>query len=225
MLWIDGAIHGDEPEGPLCCQILLREVKPRHCPAPRAGPRHQRAAYEAACRGNPLDTFSHDMNRIYPGRAERLSLRAHRLGALGMDAQGGRYGDFDPLRRRAFLLARSDVRRTSGRNGRAGTADGSGLGLIMSSPNPNGSPMAVMAEGARSGSRSNRRPLHDSPRAFAEVGRMLADAVLNVLRHYKMLPGEASTIRTAPRARRRRCWRRHSGLFLAGAWHQVSPPR
>ena len=28
VLWIDGAIHGDEPEGPLCCQILLREVKP-----------------------------------------------------------------------------------------------------------------------------------------------------------------------------------------------------
>ena len=30
-----------------------------------------------------------------------------------------------------------------------------------------------------------------SPEAFAKVGRTLADAILNVLRHYKMLPGEA----------------------------------
>ncbi len=30
-----------------------------------------------------------------------------------------------------------------------------------------------------------------SPKAFNWVGRTLADAVLNVLRHYEMLPGEA----------------------------------
>ncbi len=27
--WIDGVIHGDEPEGPLMCHLLRREVDPR----------------------------------------------------------------------------------------------------------------------------------------------------------------------------------------------------
>ena len=27
-LWVDGAIHGDEPEGPLMCHNLRREVNP-----------------------------------------------------------------------------------------------------------------------------------------------------------------------------------------------------
>ena len=28
-LWIDGVIHGDEPEGTLTCHILRREIDPR----------------------------------------------------------------------------------------------------------------------------------------------------------------------------------------------------
>jgi predicted deacylase len=68
--WVDGAIHGDEPEGPLACQIAMREIDP----AQLAGtvvlvPVMNVPAFEAAQRGNPLDTFSYDMNRIYPGRA------------------------------------------------------------------------------------------------------------------------------------------------------------
>ena len=70
-LWVDAAIHGDEPEGTLACHILRREV----APASLAGtlvlvPAMNVGAWEAGRRGNPLDTFSHDMNRIYPGRAE-----------------------------------------------------------------------------------------------------------------------------------------------------------
>ena len=66
--WVNGAIHGDEPEGPLACQIALAEVDPAQlsgtlvlCPVLNV------PAFEAAQRGNPLDTFSYDMNRIYPG--------------------------------------------------------------------------------------------------------------------------------------------------------------
>ena len=68
-LWIDGVIHGDEPEGTLMCHLLRREVDP----ATLAGslvlvPVMNTRAFEASRRGNPLDTFSYDMNRIYPGR-------------------------------------------------------------------------------------------------------------------------------------------------------------
>ena len=68
--WVNGAIHGDEPEGPLACQIALAEVDPAQlagtlvmCPVLNV------PAFEAAQRGNPLDTVSYDMNRIYPGKA------------------------------------------------------------------------------------------------------------------------------------------------------------
>jgi len=67
--WVNGAIHGDEPEGPLACQIALAEVDPAElagalvlCPVLNV------PAFNAAERGNPGDTFTYDMNRIYPGR-------------------------------------------------------------------------------------------------------------------------------------------------------------
>ena len=70
--WVNGAIHGDEPEGPLACQIALAEVDPARlsgtlvlCPVLNV------PAFEAAQRGNPADTFTYDMNRIYPGRPGR----------------------------------------------------------------------------------------------------------------------------------------------------------
>ena len=68
-LWVDAVIHGDEPEGTLMCHLRRREVDP----ATLAGslvlvPVMNTAALEAGRRGNPLDTFSYDINRIYPGR-------------------------------------------------------------------------------------------------------------------------------------------------------------
>ena len=66
--WVNGAIHGDEPEGPLACQIALSEVDPLKLAGTLVMvPVVNVPAFEAAQRGNPLDTFSYDMNRIYPG--------------------------------------------------------------------------------------------------------------------------------------------------------------
>ena len=72
------------------------------------------------------------------------------------------------------------------------TAMGPGWGCIMSNFKPKGSPMAYLKEigkvgitvelGGRSAT---------SPKEFARVGRELADAILNILRHYEMYPGEA----------------------------------
>ena len=87
VFWVNGAIHGDEPEGPLACQIALREVDPAKlngtlvlCPVVNP------PAFEAAQRGNPLDTFSYDMNRIYPGRAN--GYLSERLAAAHAAAMG-----------------------------------------------------------------------------------------------------------------------------------------
>jgi uncharacterized protein len=194
VLWVDGAIHGDEPEGPLACQHLLKEVDPKTM----AGslvlvPVINVPAFEAANRGNPLDTFSFDANRIYPGRpngylTERICW-AHaewlkKTADLEISIHSG--GAHSYLAEAMFIDERPE-------SVELGTAMGVGWGCIMSSPNPKGNPMAVMAEigkvgitvelGGRSAT---------SPKAFAKVGRTLADALLNVMRHYKMIPGEAT---------------------------------
>jgi predicted deacylase len=191
--WVDGAIHGDEPEGPLACQLALREIDPAQlsgtvvmCPVMNV------PAFEAAQRGNPLDTFSYDMNRIYPGRAngyltERIaSAHAAAMGAIAdfeiSIHSGGAHSFLDKA---IFVDERPESVELA-------TAMGSGWGCIMSSFNPKGSPMAHMKDlgkvgitvelGGRSAT---------SPSAFAHVGRELANAILNILRHYRMYPGAA----------------------------------
>ena len=194
VLWVNGAIHGDEPEGPLACQLALAEIDPADlrgalvmCPVLNV------PAFEAAERGNPLDTFSYDMNRIYPGRAdgyltERIAA-AHadwlgRVADLEISIHSG--GAHSYLAKAIFVDERPESVELA-------TAMGPGWGCIMSSFNPKGSPMALMGSLGKTGitvELGGRSAT--SPKAFAQVGRDLADAVLNVLRHYRMLPGEAA---------------------------------
>jgi predicted deacylase len=216
VLWVDGAIHGDEPEGPLCCQILLREVSA----ADLAGtlvlvPAMNVAAFEAATRGNPLDTFSHDMNRIYPGRAEgyftERVAHAHaswltKVADMEISIHSG--GSHSFLAQAMFVDERPE-------SVELGTAMGPGWGCIMSSPNPSGNPMAVMAKAGKVGitvEYGGRSAT--SPEAFAKVGRTLADAILNVLRHYKMLPGEASYDSDRTKGSQQPLLAPASGLFI-----------
>lgn len=193
VLWVNGAIHGDEPEGPYACQLALADIDPAQlsgtvvlCPVLNV------PAFEAAERGNPLDTFSYDMNRIYPGRpdgylTERIAA-AHadwmgRVADLEISIHSG--GAHSYLAKAIFVDERTESVELA-------TAMGEGWGCIMSSFNPKGSPMAHMMSlgkvgitvelGGRSAT---------SPEAFARVGRDLADAILNVLKHYAMYPGTA----------------------------------
>ena len=67
--WVNAAIHGDEPEWPLACALAARRIDPAALHGavvlvPCVNP----MAFSAAERGNPLDTFAYDMNRIYPGK-------------------------------------------------------------------------------------------------------------------------------------------------------------
>ena len=214
--WVDGAIHGDEPEGPLACQIALAEVDPAQlsgtlvlCPVVNV------PAFEAAERGNPMDTFTYDMNRIYPGRpdgylSERVA--AAHAAAMGPVADfeisihsGGAHSFLDKA---IFVDERPESVELA-------TAMGPGWGCIMSSFNPSGSPMAYMKElgkvgitvelGGRSAT---------SPEAFARVGRELADSILNILRHYDMYPGEATYPSPRYRGQQEALLAPASGIFL-----------
>lgn len=214
--WVDGAIHGDEPEGPLACQIAMREVDPAQlsgtvvmCPVMNV------PAFEAAQRGNPLDTFSYDMNRIYPGRAngyltERLAAaHAEAMGALAdfeiSIHSGGAHSFLDKA---IFVDERPESVELA-------TAMGPGWGCIMSSISPKGSPMAHMKDigkvgitvelGGRSAT---------SPKEFARVGRELADSIVNILRHYGMYPGEAAYPSPRYKGQQEALLAPSSGLFL-----------
>ncbi|MCA3261808.1 MAG: succinylglutamate desuccinylase/aspartoacylase family protein [Telmatospirillum sp.] len=215
-LWIDGAIHGDEPEGALCCHHLLAEVDPKKL----AGtlvlvPVLNVAAFEAASRGNPLDLFSYDANRIYPGRpngylTERV-VNAHstwlaKIADLEVSIHSGGAHSF--LAPSMFIDERPE-------SVELGTALGPGWGCIMSSPNPKGNPMAFMAEHGKVGitvEYGGRSAT--SPADFAAVGRKLADAMLNVMRHYKMIAGEASYDRNRTKGSQEALLAPVSGMYL-----------
>lgn len=192
-VWVDGAIHGDEPEGPLTCFLLAREVDP----ADLSGtlvlvPVMNVGAYEAAQRGNPMDTFSYDMNRIYPGRAEgyltERVAHAHsewmlKVADYELSIHSG--GNHSYLSETIFATEDAASQELA-------RAMGPGWKLALKAISPKGNPMGVMVDAGKAGitvELGGRSAT--SPKAFNRVGRTLADAVLNVLRHYEMLPGEA----------------------------------
>lgn len=192
-LWIDGAIHGDEPEGPITCHNLRREIDPSQLHGSLVlVPVINVPAYEAASRGNPLDTFSYDMNRIYPGKAngylsERIA-HAHsvwmtKVADLELSIHSG--GAHSYLAETIFATEDAPSQELA-------RAMGEGWKLALKSFLPKGSPMAAMLEAGKTGitvELGGRSAT--SPRGFHRVGRVLADAAINVMRHYKMYPGEA----------------------------------
>lgn len=70
VMWLNGATHGDEPEGPLSILMTLKELSPKEMRgAVVAVPAVNVEAFAAGTRGDPLDSLAYDLNRIYPGRA------------------------------------------------------------------------------------------------------------------------------------------------------------
>lgn len=215
-LWVDGAIHGDEPEGPLACQNLLNEVKPEALSGALVlVPVMNVPAFEAASRGNPLDTFSHDMNRIYPGRpngylTERIAA-AHsqwltRVADMEIAIHSG--GAHSYLAEAIFVTEDEKSLELA-------KAMGPGWGLAMTAFNPKGNPMAVMLEAGKIGITVELGGRSATgPESFRRVGRVLADAILNVMRHYKMIAGEARYPEVRWKGQQEALLAPASGMFL-----------
>jgi predicted deacylase len=193
-VWVDAVIHGDEPEGTLCCHLVDAVLDP----AQMRGsvvlvPVLNVPAYEAAQRGNPLDTFSYDLNRIYPGKAdgyltERLA-HTHSIWLRDVATyeisihSGGAHSYLSET-----IFATTDEKAIE-----LAKAMGAGWGLILKSFLPKGSPPAVMFEAGKQGItvELGGRPA-TSPRDFDRCGRVLAEGVLNVLRYYGVIEGQAT---------------------------------
>lgn len=71
ILWINGATHGDEPEGAFSIFRLFDRLDATQVAGTVVGVAAMNVpAFEAGKRGDPLDSFTYDMNRMYPGRAD-----------------------------------------------------------------------------------------------------------------------------------------------------------
>jgi predicted deacylase len=193
VLWIDGAIHGDEPEGPLAIHKLLAELDPRDLRgAVVAVPVHNVLAFEAQQRGNPFDGFTYDVNRIYPGRAE------------GFPSERVAWAHYQAMRGCADMLiaihsggAHSYLAQAQFYNGtdqglELAKAMGPGWDLILKPLGSRGSPPAAMAELGKPAITVELGGLCSTlPDAFHHNADTLKDAFLNVMRHYRMLDGQA----------------------------------
>jgi predicted deacylase len=194
VLLVDGGIHGDEHEGPLVITTLARELDPNHMRGIFIGvPVMNVGAFEAMSRGNPRDTHSFDMNRIYPGRpsgflTERIA-NVHNsvIGSLAdMEISLHSGGNIAYLAETIFI----------------GAGDSKGLELahamgpdwqiVLDSPRPVGSPMAAMLD---RGKTAITVELGGSatmmPDALQGIVDTLKLALINVCRHFDMIEGKA----------------------------------
>jgi len=191
VLWIDGGIHGDEPEGPLTVFSLMSQLDPGTVRGAVVGlPVVNVPAFENAQRGNPGDLFTYDLNRIYPGRpdghlTERLAHAHHEAMIAHADIEvsihsGGAhsylaYAQFYPATPEGLELAK---------------AMGPEWDLLLKSFADRGSPMAAMKSKGKPAITVELGGLCDTfPSRFRANGEALTRALLNIMRHYRMIEG------------------------------------
>lgn len=193
ILWINGATHGDEPEGALSIFKLFATLDAAEVRGTVVGvPAMNVPAFEAGKRGDPLDTFSYDMNRIYPGRAggyptERAAWAHWQAMKDACDLQiavhsGGEHSYL------AHMIFASDNPPSF----ELAAAMGPQWDLVFRSGVGGANPSSKIAELGKAGITielgGNCRTLTSDFHAVAED---LAGSYRNVLRHYGMIEGDA----------------------------------
>ena len=193
-LWLNGATHGDEPEGPFSIFLALQQIDPAKlkgtivaCPVMNVN------AFTAGTRGDPLDTFSYDMNRLYPGKAngyptERVAWAHWQAMQDTCDLQiaihsGGEHSYL------AHMIFAADNPQSM----ELAAAMGPGWKLVFRSGTGSGNPSSMIAGAGKAGVTvelgGNCRTLTND---FHAVANDLAAGYLNVMRHYGMIEGTAS---------------------------------
>ena len=193
-LWLNGATHGDEPEGPFSIFKALAQVDVAQLSGTIvAVPVMNVGAFMAGTRGDPLDSFAYDMNRLYPGRAdgyptERLAHAHWQAMKDSCDLQiaihsGGEHSYL------AHMIFASDNPPSL----ELAAAMGRGWDLVFRSGTGGGNPSSQMASLGKAGITvelgGNCRTLTSD---FHGIADDLAAGYLNVMRHYGMIPGQAA---------------------------------
>jgi predicted deacylase len=192
-LWLNGGTHGDEPEGALSIFKALQTLDPQRLRGTVVGvPAMNVAGFTAGKRGDPLDSFTYDMNRVYPGSAEgypteRVAWAHWQAMKECCDLQiaihsGGEHSYL------AHMIFASDNPASL----ELGAAMGPQWSLLFKSPVGGGNPSSKMAALGKGGITvelgGNCRTLTGD---FHTVADDLAGSYLNVMRHYGMIEGAA----------------------------------
>ena len=192
-LWINGATHGDEPEGAFSIFRLFAQLDPAKVAGTVVGvPAMNVPAFEAGKRGDPLDTFSYDMNRLYPGGADGYPTEraawAHWVAmkdACDLQIAIHSGGEHSYLAHMIFAADNPSSLELA-------AAMGPPWDLVFRSGVGGNNPASKMAELGKSGITvelgGNCRTLTSD---FHAVANDLADGYLNVMRHYAMIEGDA----------------------------------
>ena len=219
VLWLNGATHGDEPEGAFSIFKLLELIDPRQLNGTIVGvPAINVPAFAAGTRGNPADTFSYDMNRIYPGSAEGYPTErtawAHWTAMepicdLQIAIHSG--GDHSYL---AHMIFASDNPQSLELAGGMGPQ----WDLVFRAPTGAANPSSKIAELGKAGITvelgGNCRSLTND---FDIVAADLAGSYVNVLRHYGMIEGEAQYARSWRMGHQQALLAPASGMFVGNA--------
>lgn len=192
-LWINGAIHGDEPEG----AFSIFKTMPKLDPQEMSGtvvfvPAMNVPAFQAGERGNPLDTFSYDLNRIYPGSpdgypTERVAHAHWEAMRDDCDLQLAIHsgGEHSYLAHMIFAADNPQSLELAG-------AMGPQWDLVFRSGVGGNNPASRIAALGKAGITvelgGNCRTLTGD---FHDVAEDLSESYLNVMRHYGMIDGEA----------------------------------
>ena len=191
VLWIDGAIHGDEPEGPLAIIKVLNSIDASELNGAFVGCTAMNPpAFFNNERGHAWDKNTYDMNRIYPGRpngfpTERIA-HAHSVAMveaadLEMTIHSG--GDHSYLSLAIF--------HAGGASEELAKAMGPGWDLLLTGGPGGKSPMTTMVEAGKAGITVELGGMSATlPPEYHRVGDTLAEAIFNVMRTYGMLHGE-----------------------------------
>ena len=191
VLWVDGAIHGDEPEGPLAIVKVLNAIDPAELSGAFVGCMAMNPpAFFNNERGHAWDKNTYDMNRIYPGRpdgfpTERIA-HAHSVAMvetadLEMTIHSG--GDHSYLSMAIF--------HAGGQSEELAKAMGPGWDLLLTGGPGGKSPMTTMAQAGKAGITVELGGMCATlPHDFHRVANILAEAIFNVMRTYGMLSGE-----------------------------------
>ncbi len=193
ILWLNGATHGDEPEGPFSIFKALEQIDAKTLRGTVvAVPVLNVPAFLAGTRGDPLDTFSYDMNRLYPGKqfgyaTERMAYHHWQAMKDQCDLQiaihsGGEHSYL------AHMIFASDNAPSL----ELAAAMGPNWDLVFRSGTGGGNPSSQIGALGKGGITvelgGNCRTLTSDFHAIADD---LAAGYLNVMRHYGMIDGTA----------------------------------
>lgn len=216
-LWINGATHGDEPEGPYSIMLTLAQLDPAQMKGLLvAVPAMNIEAFMAGDRGDPRDTFSYDMNRIYPGRAdgyatERVAWAHWQAMKDHCDLQIAIHsgGDHSFLDTTIFAAETPESLELAG-------AMGPDWDLVNTSGTGPGSPSSILAhEGHGAITVELGGWCAMGGNGFQTVGQRLSDAYINVMRHYGMIKGQAQYASQWQRGHQIALLANESGLWIA----------